>query len=132
MGALLNGRHLGFQSEHAMNQHEIQQKSLDCREAFVLASVVELLRTSAWLGSVFRLILSTLEELQPTGKPAMFLFGFSSFQRLAQRCFQVQPLHPPDHARQVPRQEASFLDDQHNHGVYCVLHFYSGYTDSPC
>lgn len=58
----------------------------------------------------------------------VFVWFLLTFQRLAQRCFQVQPLHPPGHARQVPRQEASFLDDQHNPDVYCVLHFYSGYT----
>ncbi len=103
-----------------------------CHEAFVLASVVELLRTSAWLGLVFRFMLhvvlswATLDkELQPTGKPAMFLFDLwfiLTFQRLTQRCFEVQPLHPPGHARQVPRPEASFLDDQRNHSMYCVLH----------
>ena len=30
------------------------------------------------------------------------------------------------------RSQISTVDDQHNPGVYCVLHFYSGYTDSPC
>lgn len=110
MGALLNGWHLGFESERAMNQHETQQKSLDWREAFVLASVVELLRTSAWLGSAFRLIvlhvvLSTLDqELQPTGKPAMFLFDFSSLSsdwhrdvsRYSHSIHQVMHVKSPD------------------------------------